>query len=100
MKKYSLPVFFCLLSLTLFSQQTHNYKDPQERFFLAKEYFQKEQYNLAYPILKELQQSLKETDRVNNAVMAQEIDYYTTAAALKQNETRAEQDAKLYIEAT
>ena len=100
MKKYSLPVFFCLISLTAFSQQTHNYQDPQEQFFLAKEYFQKEQYNLAYPILKELQQSLKESDRVNQSTMAQEIDYYTIAAALKQNESRAEQDAKQYIEVT
>ena len=100
MKKYSLPVFLCLLSLPAFSQQTYNYKDPQQQFFLAKEYFQKEQYNLAYPILKELQQSLTETDRVNHATMAQEIDYYYTAAALKQNESRAEQDAKQYIEVT
>lgn len=100
MKKYSLPVFFCLFSIAAFSQQTYNYKDPQEQFFLAKEYFQKEQYNLAYPILKELQQSLRESDRVNQATMAQEIDYYTIAAALKQNESRAEQDARQFIEVT
>src|SRR5215203_5030224 len=92
-----LPV---LLVTALFShaQQTYNYKDPHATFNRAKEYFAKEQYNLAYPILKELQASLRETDRVNNAVMAQEVDYYTTVAALKQNESRAEQDAQQYID--
>jgi hypothetical protein len=42
-------------------------KTPSRKFNLAKEYFAKEQYNLAYPILKELRASLRETDRLNNA---------------------------------
>jgi TolA-binding protein len=53
-----------------------------------------------YPLFKELQQSLRETDRVNETVMAQEVDYYTTVCALKQNEGRAEDIAKEYIELT
>ena len=100
MKKYSLLGSFVFLSLVSQAQQTHNYRDQQEAFHFAKEYFQKGQYNLAYPILKELKQSLKETHRVNNQVMAQEVDYYTTVAALKQNESRAEQDAQQYVEIT
>lgn len=100
MKKYSLLSSFCFVTLLSFSQQTYNYRDPQERFSFAKEYFQKGQYSLAYPILKELQQALKETDRVNYATMAQEVDYYTTVAALKQNEDRAELDAEQYIGTT
>ncbi len=83
-----------------FSQQTAFYTNNQERFNEAKEYFQKEQYNLAYPIFKELQQSLKETDRINNAIVAQEINYYTIASALKQNEERSEDDARAYIDLT
>lgn len=100
MKKYSLLGSFVFVSFFTYAQQTRNYRDEQEAFHFAKEYFQKGQYNLAYPILKELRQSLRETDRVNNQVMAQEVDYYTTVAALKQNESRAEQDAKQFIEIT
>jgi len=100
MKKYSLLGSFVFVSFFTYAQQTRNYRDEQEAFHFAKEYFQKGQYNLAYPILKELRQSLRETDRVNNQVMAQEVDYYTTVAALKQNESRAEQDARQYIEIT
>lgn len=100
MKKYSLLCSLLFLSFLSQAQQTRNYRDEQEAFHFAKEYFQKGQYNLAYPILKELKQSLKETHRINNQVMAQEVDYYTTVAALKQNESRAELDAQQYIEIT
>jgi TolA-binding protein len=98
MKKISLLCSFTVLTICSYAQQNRNYNHPDERFEMAKEYFQKGQYNLAYPILKELQQSIKESDRIDNAVTAQEIDYYTTVLALKQNESRAEYDAKQYID--
>src|SRR5690349_5614875 len=100
MKKISISLSFCLASFLSFSQQTNFYKDPQNKFNEAKEYFQKEQYNLAYPIFKELQQAVKETNRVNNPIVAQEIDYYTIVSGLKQNEGRAEGDAQDYIAIT
>jgi TolA-binding protein len=90
-------VFFIAAS---FAQQTNFYKAPQDRFYEAKEYYQKEQYNLAYPILKELQQTITQSERINNAVVAQEVDYYAIACALKQNESRAELDAQVYVDVT
>src|SRR5690606_8587794 len=63
----------------------------------AKEYFQKEQYSLAYPLFKELQQGVRETDRINTSITVQEISYYYTTCALKQNESRAEEQALTYI---
>ena len=100
MKKFSLPVLFCFTTFLSYSQQAHNLQDPQEKFNEAKEYFQKGLYSLAYPLLKELQESVKETDKINNPVVVQEINYYTTVSELKQNEGRAEQHAKEYIEVT
>ncbi|HVK96172.1 MAG TPA: tetratricopeptide repeat protein [Flavisolibacter sp.] len=100
MNKCCFTIFCCLFALFSFSQQTAFYKDQNERFNEAKEYFQKEQYNLAYPILKELQQSIRETDKINNSIVVQEINYYTTVSALKQNESRAEQDAQEFITLT
>ncbi|HEV7621432.1 MAG TPA: hypothetical protein VGO09_06860, partial [Flavisolibacter sp.] len=100
MKKLFLPVFCCTLSFVSIAQQTFYYKDPQEKFQTAKEFYQKGQYSLAYPLFKELQQSVKETDRINNPIVSQEINYYTTASALLQNEDRAEQDALNYIDLT
>lgn len=97
MKRYCLPLSFCLLFSVSQAQQTFTHKDPQERFLLAREYIQKEQYILAYPILKELQQNLTEAKRVEWPVDAQEVEYYTLVCALKQNETAAENGAKNYI---
>lgn len=85
-------------TVSVFSQSTRFYSDPQASFKEAKEYFQKEQYSLAYPIFKELQQDLRETDRINRTITTQEVDYYATVCALKQNENRAEEHAKAYID--
>jgi tetratricopeptide (TPR) repeat protein len=99
MKNQILFVVALVSTSTLFSQQTTFYADPPqaEKFKEAKEYFQKEQYSLAYPLLKELQQSVRETDKASHPVVVQEINYYTIACALKQNETQAEDKAIDYI---
>jgi hypothetical protein len=94
MKKPSLLALLSFLTVLSFSQQTHNFIDPQRKFDEAKEYFQKEQYNLSYPLLKELQGSIRETDKVNNPVLVQEINYYTIVSSLKQNEGRAENEGQ------
>src|SRR6266513_2690922 len=97
MKNQSLLAIAMLISVFAFSQQTRFYSDPGITFKEAKEYFQKEQYSLAYPLFKELQQSVRETDKANTAITVQEISYYTTVCALKQNEGRAEEQAQQYI---
>lgn len=80
------------------AQQTRFINDPNASFNQAKEYFQKEQYSLAYPILKDLQLRLRETERSNDALNYQEIRYYTTVCALKQNEERAVFSAQEFID--
>ena len=98
MKNKSLLVIATFLSISVFSQQTRFYSDTDDKFKEAKEYFQKEQYSLAYPLFKELKQSVRETDKANTAITVQEIDYYTTVCALKQGEGRAESEAQQYID--
>ena len=100
MKKLYLPLLLSAITTFSFAQKTFFYDDAQGKFNEAKEYYQKGQYNLAYPIFKELQQSLTESDKVNTPVVAQEINYYTLASALMQNEERAEQEALNYITVT
>jgi tetratricopeptide (TPR) repeat protein len=84
--------------VTVNAQQTALYIDPSAKFKEAKEYFQKEQYSLAYPLLKELKQDIRETDIANHSVTVQEIGYYTTVCALKQDEDRSETEAIDYID--
>jgi TolA-binding protein len=98
MKHKSFLVIATFFSLSIFAQQTRYYSDPASTFKEAKEYFQKEQYSLAYPLLRQLKQSVRETDKLNTPVSVQEINYYTTVCALKQNESRAEEEAQEYID--
>jgi TolA-binding protein len=80
------------------AQQTRFISDPNASFNQAKEYFQKEQYSLAYPLLKDLQLRQRETERSNDALNYQEVRYYTTVCALKQNEERAVYAAQEFID--
>lgn len=98
MKNQFVLALSILISASVFSQQTRIYSDPDEKFKEAKEYFQKEQYSLAYPLLKELRESVRETDKANKAITTQEITYYYVVCALKQNEGRAEEEAQEYID--
>jgi hypothetical protein len=94
MKNQSLFVVALFLSLSVFSQQTRFFSDPGATFKEAKEYFQKEQYSLAYPLFRQLQHDIRETDKANTAITVQEINYYTTVCALKQNEGREEEESQ------
>ncbi len=98
MKQQLLVILTTAGTIVCSAQQTRYYTDPQTTFKEAKEYFQKEQYSLAYPLLKELQSGARETDRINHPVLAQELDYYTIVCALKQNEEVAEDKAVDYID--
>src|ERR1700694_1731806 len=100
MKKLFLPLLLSACTQISYSQKTYYFSDPEEKFNEAKEYYQKGAYSLAYPIFKELSQSLRETDKVNTPLVAQEIGYYAIASALRQNQERAEQDALAYIDLT
>lgn len=98
MKQISLLFAAILTGLLVYGQQTAVNNDPQEKFKLAKDLFQREQYSLAYPLLKELESGLTESVRVNDAIMSQEVKYYFTVCALKQNEERAVNMARDYID--
>ncbi|MBE2229483.1 MAG: tetratricopeptide repeat protein [Chitinophagaceae bacterium] len=98
MKYISLPALAILISLTLSSQQTRYYKDPDALFKEAKEYFQQGKYSLAWPLFRELRAAIRETDRANHTVTVQETEYYTIVCGLKQGEERSEEEALSYIE--
>lgn len=98
MKKILSVLCPVMLMLSASAQQTRFIADPQATFRQAKEYYQKEFFSLAYPLFKELDLSLRETDRSNQALNFQEIKYYTIVCALKQNEAGAVETAREYVD--
>ncbi|RYY64031.1 MAG: tetratricopeptide repeat protein, partial [Chitinophagaceae bacterium] len=95
----ALPLLL-LFSQNLSAQQTFALRTSDDPFLLAKEYYQKGQYNLAWPLLRQLRGDLRETDRINRSVDAQEIDYYAISCALMQGEPGAPFEAEQYINVT
>jgi TolA-binding protein len=90
-------IVLAVLAQNGFSQETRIYTDPQQKFWEAKEFFQQEQYSLAYPLFKELQLELRSTDYSNHRLVTEEINFYTTVCGLKQNEATAADQAKYFI---
>ncbi len=98
MKRILLILVVAFLSYSSFSQQPRVLDDPNAMFHQAKEYFQKEHYSLAYPLFKDLELRVRETDRSNQAMNVQEIRFYTIVCGLKQNEEAAVEKAKEFID--
>ncbi len=86
-------LFYCSIA-----QQTRYFTDPQASFKQAKEYFQREQYSLAYPLFKDLALLQRPADRSDKAINYQEVNYYTIVCALKQNEAASVSKARDFID--
>jgi hypothetical protein len=52
LKKLFVVLMLAVSTLTSLAQSNKNNNDPDAAFKTAKEYWQKEQYSLAFPILK------------------------------------------------
>ena len=98
MKNTVLFIFIILLGHSLAAQQTKYLDDPQADFKQAKEFFQNEYYSLAYPMFKELQSGMRETDRSNNSDEYQDVKYYYLVCGLKQNDKIAATAAREFID--
>ena len=96
--KYTVLVLCAiLLGSSSFAQQTQYYDDPQAEFRQGKEFFEHEFYSLAFPIFRELNYSLRETDKSNNSVEYADVKYYYLVCALEQNDKTAVTAAQDYI---
>lgn len=93
---------FLFLLLCFFSngkaQSTKVNNDADETFKLAKEYWQKEMFSLAYPIFKELAVKGANANSSIPAHIVAESKYYSIVCALSLQEPMAEKMAVDYIE--
>ena len=80
-----------------FAQATHANNDPDAEFKQGKEFYQKEQYSLAYPLFKELINNIPDNSRLPLSTQL-EARYYTIVCGLKMNETAAEEQAREFVE--
>ena len=80
------------------AQPTHFVTDPEKKYKNAKELFVKEQYALAYPLLKELKVKTPDNTISNHTYINDDVKYFYTVCELKLQQPVAEDEAKQYIE--
>ena len=86
------------VSIVSQAQQTQFISDPLATFKQAKEFYQKGNYSLAYPLFKELELMAHPADESNQPLVSQEIKYYNIVCGLRQNEELASVRANEYID--
>jgi tetratricopeptide (TPR) repeat protein len=86
-----------LTALTTFSQANFNVTDPDKNYKEAKDFFIREQYALAYPLLKELKKLYPENTISSHTYINQDVDYYYIVCGLRLDQSVAEADAKSFI---
>ena len=97
--KYTVFSALCIfVAATTSAQQTRYYDDPQAEFRQGKEFFEHEYYSLAFPIFRDLNYSLRATDKSNHAVEYADVRYYYLVCALEQNDRTAVAASEDYIE--
>src|SRR5579863_4839137 len=97
--KHTAILFWVILTCySSFAQQTRYFDDPQAEFRQGKEFFEHEYYSLAFPLFRDLNYSLRATDKSNNSVEYADVKYYYLVCALEQNDRTAVASAGDYIE--
>ena len=95
-----LTPLLALLSLSLAAQPTHSVTDPEKKYKEVKEFFVKEQYALAYPLVKELKTMYPANTVSDHSYINEDVDYYFIACELKLMQPKGEEDALDYIQST
>jgi tetratricopeptide (TPR) repeat protein len=94
-----LTLFFATgLSVAAIAQPTHTVTDAEKKYKDAKELFVKEQYALAYPLLKMLKEQYPDNRISNHTYINDDLSYYYIVCELKLQQPVAEDEARHYIE--
>ncbi len=91
-------LFAAVVTTAATAQPTFSVTDPEKKYKDAKELFVKEQYALAYPLLKDLMQQHPDNTISNYTYIKDDVDYYYITCQLKLVQPVAENAAKKYIE--
>ena len=99
-EKFRLRILlFLLLPFSAFSQQTFITNDPYQRYQDARQWFQQENYQLAYPVFKDVEKAMQSGERINEQLKLEEVNFYSIASELMQQNEGAEVHAKSFLEA-
>ena len=90
-------LLFTAASFSSFAQPTHSITDKERSYKEAKEFFVKEQYAWAYPLLKELKKQYPNNSSSDHSYINDDVEYYYAVCQLKLMHPIAEEEARFYI---
>lgn len=96
-KKVLFPFVIMMLSYTTFSQPTFAVTDPELKYKEVKEYFSREQYALAYPLIKELKSAYPANTATDHAYLNDDILFFEIVCELKLMQPVGKDNAERYI---
>ena len=96
-QKCFITLLLAVSTCSLIAQPTHSVTDPEKRYKDVKELFVKEQYALAYPLVKELKGMYPDNTISDHSYLNDDISYYYIACELKLMQSVGEEDAMQYI---
>lgn len=98
-QKLFLSLLAAAITFMSFSQPSHIIIDPEAKYKEVKELFVKEQYGLAYPILKDLKSTYPDNTISDHAYINDDIAYFYVVCELKLMHPVGKEDAIHYIHA-
>ena len=98
-QKIFLSLFVSALSYISFGQPTYAITDPEKTYKEVKEFFAKEQFALAYPLLKELKAAYPDNTTSDHSYLNEDVNFYYIVCELKLMQQVGKEDAVQYIEA-
>jgi tetratricopeptide (TPR) repeat protein len=100
MIKHKIILLFFITGLTTASmaQPDNAIIETEKKYKDAKELFVKEQYALAYPLLKELMQQYPDNTISHHTYVNDDVNYFMVVCELKLKQPIAENEARHYVE--
>lgn len=86
-----------MLSVILYAQPTNYITDPEKKYKEVKDYFEREQYALAYPLIKELKSTYPANTATDHTYLNDDIEFYYIVCELKLLQPAGKEDAVDYI---
>lgn len=96
--KILLTLLVTFIGYNSFSQASYVNIDIEKKYKEAKELFVKEQFALAYPLLKELKQQYADKTISDHTYINDDVNYYYIVCQLKLKHQVAEKEAKRYVD--
>ena len=96
--KILLTLLVTFIGYNSFSQASYVNIDIEKKYKEAKELFVKEQFALAYPLLKELKQQYADNTISDHTYINDNVNYYYIVCQLKLKHQVAEKEARRYVD--